>query len=646
MRQNSIPTTLVPRVAAGTLLLLIAGTYATNNNATGDFNKPLYIGILALAIAITAAFARRHRTTRADMAVALLSSCGLVWGIWTIERPQLLAFGLWEGFGYRVAIAVVVLVLLFGTMLRPQNLSRPIRTTLALVVGVCCVCDVLSAVRTLNFMPYVNNNLNEINDMLGPAVGKIPGSTFIPEYTSLYGWLFVPMKHLVSPLVMVGAMTIFLTLLGFAAVVLAVWTAKRLLGIGGLLLPVALVIPITYVTSHATGDISSIASLFQELPIRLLSGFVVVAVGLKDLVLLYRGTLRVRSLLLIGVLCGVIAWNSQDFGLAATIVYGMMILLGAAASARMRAMGVWLVGLLVGLSSYPLFLFAMGSPLDLGLVGTFVKLSASGLGSAPIQVPGPVLIVVPIIICSTAAGWALMRIRRRNGTGEDPLLDQATVGLTFVGTWSAVCLVYYVNRAYAAGQLQTMLLPCGVCIAGLLSIAIRTDAFGSLWQHSIDATVRTGLSAKVRVLPVGIFACLCFASALLTPDPITAARNLVDPPAMTGYATYDLPQVLSAVRAAQAYLSDKAGDLTYLGQSFNYVTLDAHVRSNAILFPFSLTAARTGVIQVECRYLASHHSEWMVLSLDAVAAFGSNTCGIYQRVTVRGLANGQLQELK
>jgi hypothetical protein len=70
------------------------------------------------------------------------------------------------------------------------------------------------------------------------------------------------------------------------------------------------------------------------------------------------------------------------------------------------------------------------------------------------------------------------------------------------------------------------------------------------------------------------------------------------------------------------------------------------VRSNAILFPFSISAADASVTQIECRYLGSHHSKWMVLSLDGLAAFGSNACGIYHPVSLRGTAYGQLQELQ
>jgi hypothetical protein len=223
------------------------------------------------------------------------------------------------------------------------------------------------------------------------------------------------------------------------------------------------------------------------------------------------------------------------------------------------------------------------------------------------------------------------------------------VTLTFVGTWASISLVYYINRAYAAGQLQTMLLPCGVCVASLVALVARTDEFKALWQPKTGSTIWATWSAKGVMLPTAIFVCLCFAATLLTTDPIQATRNLVDPPAADGYTTYDLPQVIAAVDAAQRFTADRGGELTYLGESFNYVSLVTHVPSNAVLFgfPFSEIAsvAQTQVTQIECRYLKGHRSTWLVLSVNGVTGFGDSVCGIYHSVNAPGLAFGQLQEL-
>jgi hypothetical protein len=640
-------TTLVPRIALGTVAILVAGTIATNNNnnTTANVNKPIYLCVLVIAFAVTIVFLHSHNSARVDSVVALLASCGLIWGIWTVERPLLLPGGYWEGFGDHVAMAALVLLLLFGTVVQPHRFTAPVRLGLGLLVVIFCLCDVIGAIRTFDFMTSVNNNQNEINDMLGPVAGRIPDATYVPQYTTLYGWLFWPLKSLLSTAALVGAMSIFLTLMGMATVLLAVRIVKRALGTRGYLLPLALVVPLTYVTSHQLGVTSSIASLFQELPIRLFSGFLIITIGMTDLVLLYRGSMRAGRLVLIGFVCGALMWNSQDFGLAATVVYGLMLMFCAVPSARKRAVGAWLVGLIFGVASYPIFLLCIRSPLNLSFVGAFIKLFGSGLGSAPMQVPGPVLIVMPIVVCSAAAGWVLMKSRRREVMPTDPVLDQATIALTFTGTWSVLGLLYYVNRAYADGQLQTMLLPCAVCIGALLSIAIHSEDVRALWQEKVDLTWAQ-LSAKVKLIPVGSFVCLCFASAWLTPDPVLAAKSLLNPPSTSGFANYDLPAIIQAIHTAQAYTEGESGELTYLGENFNYVSLVTHVQSNTVLFPLPPDGLAEAVIQIDCRYLEGHRSRWMVLSSSGLSVFGPSACGMYQPVALSGVAYGQLQELK
>ena len=203
-------------------------------------------------------------------------------------------------------------------------------------------------------------------------------------------------------------------------------------------------------------------------------------------------------------------------------------------------------------------------------------------------------------------------------------------------------MVYYVNRAFAAGQLQTMLLPCGVCVGALFSILIHSDEFAALTRPGSARTLWNVVSSKVAMIPIGIFVSLCISSALLTPNPIVAVTDLVNPPPKNSYSDFGIPQLISEVRLAQTYTSDRSGELTYLGESFNYVSLTTHLQSNALFFPESSPK----VTQIQCQYLRSHHSQWMILSPYSVHAYGTGACGIYRPVALQGLILGQLQELR
>ena len=54
---------------------------------------------------------------------------------------------------------------------------------------------------------------------------------------------------------------------------------------------------------------------------------------------------------------------------------------------------------------------------------------------------------------------------------------------------------------------------------------------------------------------------------------------------MNSYANFGFPQLISEVRPTQTYTSNRSGELTYLGESFNYISLVTHVHSSALFFP-------------------------------------------------------------
>lgn len=111
---------------------------------------------------------------------------------------------------------------------------------------------------------------------------------------------------------------------------------------------------------------------------------------------------------------------------------------------------------------------------------------------------------------------------------------------------------------------------------------------------------------------------------------------------MNAYTDFGIPQIVSAVHLAQSYTSNRTGALTYLGESFNYVRLVTYVQSNALFFP----EVDPAIVQIQCQYLRNHHSQWIVLSLDGLHAYGPAACGMYRPVALQGLELGQLQELK
>ena len=213
-------------------------------------------------------------------------------GIWTIERPWLVGpFS--NGSGDSVAIGVLVVLFVLGiimsrptlSILRSPTFARWAYRGLGLMMMICCACDLLALIRTFDYMAIVSDNVNEVDDVLGPAAG-MPQLAFIPQYTALDGWLFVPVASAVTRCVRRLDRDLLLTL-DVVCMLLAVWITRRSLGIRAYILAIAFEVPMTFVTSGA-GSVGSIASLFQEVPIRLVSGLTIAALGLNRLVLLSR----------------------------------------------------------------------------------------------------------------------------------------------------------------------------------------------------------------------------------------------------------------------------------------------------------------------------------------------------------------------
>src|SRR5207245_1027510 len=140
---------------------------------------------------------------------------------------------------------------------------------------------------------------------------------------------------------------------------------------------------------------------------------------------------------------------------------------------------------------------------------------ANGFGQSPIQVPGPVLVVLPVLLSSVAVGWCLLWRQRGSTASYCATHDWAVMTLAFVGTWATAGFVYYLNRSYASGQLQILLMPVGVCLVALVSLGRDSRATSARASSRDVRALRSGLS----LFPLAVVTCLAFASMTQSPNP-------------------------------------------------------------------------------------------------------------------------------
>jgi hypothetical protein len=279
----------------------------------------------------------------------------------------------------------------------------------------------------------------------------------------------------------------------------------------------------------------------------------------------------------------------------------------------------------------------LGTHIQLSDFAIFSRAYAGGFYSSLIQVPGPVLVVLPLLLASASAGWCLLWRQRTPSRIDSPAHDRAILTLALVGTWGTAGFVYYLDRSYASAQLQILLLPGGVCIVALISLG--RDVRARLGDPSPGAP--RSRQVAWSLVPLTLLASLPFAAMLQTPNPVTTVRDLTRAAPQYRFA----PQLikLSDVRKAEAYVQARGGTLGYFGNNGSYVHLETGLPITLLVDDPALLASSPVLRAKACRYLEAHSTKWLLLSPTDTDGFGiPDLCGRYRRVKVHGLPRGTL----
>ena len=324
-------------------------------------------------------------------------------------------------------------------------------------------------------------------------------------------------------------------------------------------------------------------------------------IAISSLVTLLQQSVRKPSLICLGFFAGLIAWNSQDFGVAVAVAYGIVLQIATRGGTRKRATILWLSGLVLGVLLYPLCTLAIGHPIQLKYLALSARSFGNGVFTFLIQIPGPVLLVLPVILGSAATGWCLLW-RASTGTYARPRHQQyAVVTLAFVGSWSVISFPYYINESSASAQLQIFLLPFGVCCCALLSLCL---AAVSKVDGRFSSDVRLYLRrSALWLLPVTLPIAVGFGAILQTPYPAASLDALEHPSPSIGFLD---TAPTHEVAVAQTYVrSHGGGSLGYLGPDANYIKLSTGVQPRICMttrsttpstVPFGTSAASMSVI--------------------------------------------------
>jgi hypothetical protein len=448
----------------------------------------------------------------------------------------------------------------------------------------------------------------------------------------------VPLRSVVSARDLAQLAVLLLSFLAVMSVLLAVAVAARTMPSPSLWLAAGIVIPLACVTGlHGAAAMSSINSYMQELPPRMFPNMLFSLLGIEELARLRSGSVRSWHLTALGALAGLVVWNSQDFGLAVAVAYCLVLAVGLPSSQVRSGFVRWGGGLIVGLGAYPALARLSGTPIHLSDFGLFSRAYGGGFYSARIQVPGPVLVVLPLLLSSAAVGWCLLWGNRTRARTDSPSHDRALLTLAFVGTWGIAGFVYYLNRSYASAQLQILLVPGGVCIVALISLGL--DARSRLGERP---HTRASLRTSLHLFPLALLASLGIASILQSPNPVRIAKNLTDPPAQFSFSS-QLIQT-SDLRAVQAYVRTQGGSLAYFGNNGSYIHLVTGLPIVILFDDPELIISSATLKHAACAFLEAHPTTWIFVSPTDQTLFGTevDVCGLYRPVNPPGVTPGIL----
>jgi hypothetical protein len=640
-------SSLFPRVAAITILFLVVLISIRGAAGAKAWDQAAFAFSVTGGALLAIRFLRSRTMTPSRLAL-FVAIGGIGCGIAAVERPSLTTI-FWEGFGTGAALLSLPLALLIVPMSAWLQRSRVLAYTLATVMMSLAVVDAVSLIRDLSDFAVPSNNIYVLNEMLAPAAGRVPGANFVPQYTTLFGWVLVPFRHLLSANELANVATLLLSALGIVGIALATILARRCLPGRSLWLAVGLTVPLATVTVFHGALSSSIGSYLQEVPIRLFPAMLYSVIAVNSLVALLHHSVRKLSLISLGLLAGMMAWNSQDIGVVVPMAYGIVLQMATRGGLRKRATALWLTGLAPGLMLYPIWTLSTGHPIQFQYLLVTVRSFGGGFGSAPIQIPGPVLLVLPVILGSVVVGVCLLW-KALDGIVTRPQYEQhAIVTLAFVGLWSMGSLPYYVNRSYASGQLQIFLLPFGVCCCALLSLCYSAAPTG---ERRLGSELLSYLRGRaVWLLPVTLPIAVGFGAILQTPYPSVTLNALAHPPAKVGFRSalddaysnrgYHGPSfnyfASDDITAAQAYARNHGGGVVgYLGANANYLALLTGADPRILYDDPEDFEISQAAYQLGCDYIRHNPTRWLVAAPGMTFFVGATICGEYEPWPVPG----------
>lgn len=617
----------------------------TNESETWD--KLIYATSLLIAFFTT--LVKSDRLNR--FIIILVGSISLLIGVIGVEKHGTQTTSgvdvtglLWLGFG-PVVFAVLVLLLPFVfELINWKSLNTISKLSLRLVALIVVILSLLSCWQTGNSIIDMYSSEYVLNEGLALPAGHFPYVDFIPQYGTLFSLIALPFKNIFDANGLVTFILIQHFIISIITILLGVYIVRNSFGKISWTLPTLLVVSFTCLTHlpNRIGFAGSIFDLIQEIPIRLTFG-VVIGIFTVKVLMLTESTQRHVNAIIAGTLSGFGIWINQDFILLSGILsVGMLTLL----SKSIKTISLNYLGYVIGFALYPIWVMFNGKSVNFSYFLFFVVQYTGGFMAEAIKTPGPVLIVLPLIV--GLASLSLYRVfgftfKKQSTSDVD---KYSWFNVLYFSAWNVGGFLYYLNRSYASGQMQTLFLILAIAFGSYLAIFFRSEHYVNSWTHKNFFKLsywKSGLKTKQPLIPISIVASLFLATAVAAPSPNIELKRINNAP-----EAYQWPSNTGRL-ALENYSKIKSQNpfpnksIAYFGASGNYVELATGIKSANILnSPWDIPITQTTVI-TGCNALSAVNAEVLLLGPEALALFrfkNNTLCEKYKFVTVNGFKDG------
>lgn len=584
-----------------------------------SWDKAIYgIGLLVALIFFMRIFFLKKIAVSFGWISWMGSLAGIIVGLGGIElhdQGPRLSDQLWLGFGPYVLVLVVFLGPFIWKIYRWNPLNRWIKLLIAVSIGLNVFFSIPSLWQDVASMIDPGHSEYVLNEALSFGAGHWPLVDFIPQYQVLFTFLLAPFSTFLSAAQLTQLAMVLMSLSSFMAVGLGVILVRMGLHHRSWITSIGLVVPLTCLTQFPIreGYFGSIASLLSGLPARIFPGMVLFSVAIG---LLTRENLSHRSKMigftLLGMISGLVVLNSQDFGIAAVVVlFGVLFIVPKIHLMKtLPILGYWVTGLVMGLGVYPLVAMSNDKIIRLKYLAHFVRQFGSGFGAESIKIPGPVLLILPLIIALIVSHLLILKwSQERSSLSQQSLYVNGLVGLLFSG-WAILGFSYYLNRSYASGQMQILFLPIAISFGALIGTMMKldTDHPGALAKMNL----REFFSLKsLGFLPVTLVASVPLASILLTPNPVIEMKRIRE-----GFTAprWHPPISIEDAYAAHRYSIANQVSVGYFGASAHYIQKETGLLSVSIFNSPNDMMMSPGATDTTCSHITQVNPDFLLLS--------------------------------